>query len=479
MGFVQGVHREQLVLFPESLDEYIREDNPVRFIDAFVGGLDLRELGFERAVAKETGRPPYHPGDLLKLYLYGYVNHVRSSRKLEREAARNVEVMWLLRKLTPDFKTIADFRRDNGPGIVRACREFTVVCQEMGLFGGELVAIDGSRFKAVNGQRRNFTKPKLKKLIEKTDKKIREYLEQLDAADEEETDSDHPTAEELQEKIEQLKRRQAAHHELQEELEESGESQVSLTDPDARLMWRGVGSQAEVAYNVQISVDAKNKLILDHEVTNACTDAEQLTVMALRAKERLGVEKLDVLADSGYYDSDEVAACSEKGVSPYIPTPRNSSSNKRVALYGKEDFRYDAEANCYFCPAGQKLTYRFSGLRNGREILYYGTGGCKTCTRKARCTRKKKGRYIWRWANEAFLEAMAWRVRSQPEKVKQRRALVEHPFGTMKHSMQQGNFLTRGLAKVRTEMSLTVLAYNLKRVLGLVGTQRLLEAVGA
>lgn len=476
MGFVQGVHRDQLVMFPESLDEYIGDDNPVRFIDAFVESLDLRVLGFRRAVPMETGRPPYHPGALLKLYIYGYLNGVRSSRKLEKEANRNVEVMWLLGKLAPDFKTIADFRRDNGEAIRRAAREFTVVCRELDLFGGQLVAIDGSRFKAVNSRRRNFTKPKLKQLMEKTDKKIREYLEELDAADEEERDDQKPTAAELQEKIEKLKARKRGYQELQERLEESGESQISLTDPDARLMWRGPGSWHEVSYNVQITVDAKNKLIVDHEVTNACTDTDQLSPMAVRAKETLGVEKLEVLADKGYYDSEQVATCAKNGLDPYIPKPQNSS-NKREGLYSKEDFRFDPETNTYQCPAGQLLTYRYKSHRDGREIHYYVTGACKTCSQREQCTRNKKGRKIWRWVDEQYLDAMARRVWAQPEKVKLRRAMVEHPFGTMKHSMKQSDFLTRGMANVRTEMSLTVLVYNIKRALRLKGTQRLVAAL--
>jgi transposase len=476
MGFIQGIARSQMVLFPESLDEYITDDNPVRFIDAFVENLDLRALGFERVVPKETGRPPYSPGAMLRLYIYGYLNSVRSSRKLEKEANRNVEVMWLLGKLAPDFKTIADFRRDNGEEIRRACQEFTVVCRELELFGGELVAIDGSRFKAVNGRRRNFTGPRLKKLKEKADERIREYLQELDAADEEETGHDKPTAAELQEKIEKLKTRKLELQELQERLGESGESQISLTDPDSRLMWRGAGSQPMVAYNVQISVDAKNKLIVDHEVTNACTDTEQLSPMALRAKETLGVEELEVVADKGYYNSEQVATCAKGGVSPYIPKI-NNSSNRREGLYSKEDFHFDAEKNTYLCPAGQVLTYRSKSHRDNREIHYYATGACKTCSQKKRCTRNKRGRKIWRWVDEAYLDAMARRVRAQPEKVKRRREIVEHPFGTMKHSMKQGDFLTRGITNVRTEMSLTVLAYNFKRVLRLKGTKRMMAAL--
>jgi transposase len=477
MGFVEGIHRHQMVMFPELLDDYIADDNPVRFIDAFVDSLDLEALGFERAVPKETGRPPYHPGDLLKLYVYGYLNRVRSSRKLEKEANRNVEVMWLLGKLAPDFKTIADFRRDNGEPIRAVCREFTLLCRSLELFGGELVAIDGSKFKAVNSRERNFTERKFKALGKRVEAKIERYLQEMDENDAQETDSKKLTREELQERIEWLKRRKGICDELQQQMEKSGESQISLTDPDARSMTLGSNRGTEVGYNVQISVDAKHKLIVDHEVTNECNDMRQLSSMAIRAKEVLRVHSLEVVADGGYYNNEEIRDCTEGAIVPYVPKT-NPSNSKRAGLYTKEDFRYDAENDCYWCPAGQALRYSRSGTnRHGRKMRYYVSTRCKECAAKHKCTRDKRGRRIQRWEDEELLEEMARRMRSEPDKVKRRKSIVEHPFGTIKRSMDQGYFLTRRLCNVRTEMSLTMLAYNMKRVIGLRGTEELVAAL--
>lgn len=476
LGFIEGVNRTQGIMFPESLDEYIGDGNPVRFIDAFVDSLDLQALGFERAVPNETGRPPYYPGDLLKLYIYGYLNHVRSSRRLEKEANRNVELMWLLGKLAPDFKTIADFRRDNRQAIRAVCREFTLYCRELGMFGGELVAIDGSKFKAVNSRHRNFTERRLKGTIQRLDEKIERYLGELDTNDEQESESYKPTAEELREKIEALKKRKREYEALQGQLEESGEKQISLTDPDARSMPRGGKRGTEVAYNVQMSVDAKHHLIVDHEVTNKVTDQGQLSTMAIRAKEVLQVEELEALADMGYYDGKQVKTCLQEGITPYIPKP-NTSANTRLGLYGKQDFRYDPQNDCYWCPPGKELTYRFQTTEHGREIRYYATSACKHCDLKPKCTRSKQGRRITRWVDEALLEEMERRVQAEPEKVKRRKCIVEHPFATIKHTMNQGYFLMRGLPKVRSEMSLTVLAYNIKRVVRILGVQEMVEAL--
>jgi len=476
MGFVQGVHRNQVVMFPESLDEYIANDNPVRFIDAFVDSLDLQALGFERAVPEERGRPPYHPGDLLKLYLYGYVNRVRSSRRLETEAQRNVEVMWLLRKLAPDHKTIADFRRDNGKAIRAVFREFTVLCRRLELFGGQLVAIDGSKFKAVNSRDRNYTQAKLKRLKQRADEKIERYLEELDKQDEEEQDNEKPTAEELQQKIEWLRSRKKVYAELEERMDQSGESQVSLTDPDARSMVLGHGRGTEVAYNVQISVDAKHKLIVDHEVTNAGNDKNQLSSMAMRAKEALEVESLEVVADQGYYNSREIQDCIEGDVLPYIRKP-NTSNNR--GLFAREEFRYDGENDCYWCPAGNALPFRYQTTYRGQVVRDYYGPACGQCALKAKCTRRKEGRRIRRWVEEELLEDMDRRVHAEPDKVKRRKSIVEHPFGTIKRSMDQGYFLTRRLPGVRTETCLTMLAYNIKRVLGLKSIQELMAALPA
>ncbi len=474
MGFVQGVHRDQAVLFPESLDEYIAADNPVRFIDAFVDSLDLQALGFERAVPEQRGRPPYHPGDLLKLYVYGYLNRVRSSRRLEREAHRNVEVMWLLGKLTPDHKTIADFRRDNGKAIVAVFREFTLMCRRLGLFGGQLVAIDGSKFKAANSRERNYTQAKLERLNRRADEKIKRYLEELDQADEQEQDNEKPTAEELQEKIEWLRSRKKVYAELREQMDQSGESQVSLSDPDARRMMLGRSRGSEVGYNVQISVDAEHKLILDHEVTNAGNDKNQLSSMAIRAKKALGVESLEVVADQGYYSSEEIKSCIEGGVLPYIRKP-NTSNNR--GLFAREEFRYDDENDCYWCPAGKALPLQGQTTYRGQVVRDYVARDCGQCALKAKCTRRKDGRRIRRWVEEHLLEDLARRVQVEPHKVKCRKSIVEHPFGTIKRNMDQGYFLTRGLSGVRTETSLTMLAYNIKRVVRLKGVAELLAAL--
>lgn len=474
MRFVQGVHRDQVVMFPESLDEYIAADNPVRFIDAFVEGLDLQALGFERTIPAERGRPPYHPGDLLKLYLYGYLNRVRSSRRLEREAQRNVEVMWLLRKLAPDHKTIADFRRDNGKAIRAVFREFTVLCRRLELYGGQLVAIDGSKFKAVNSRERNYTAAKLKRLNQRADEKIERYLEELDEADEREQDDEKPTAEELQEKIEWLRNRKKVYAELQERMDQSGESQVSLTDPDARSMVLGHSRGTEVAYNVQISVDAKHKLIVDFEVTNAGNDKNQLSAMAIRAKEALEAESLEVVADQGYYSSTEIKDCIEGGITPYLRKPRDENSRGR---FPRARFRYDRENDCYWCPAGKALPFKYQTTYRGQEVRDYIAEDCDHCSLRPKCTRSKTGRKIRRLVDEELLEEMHRRVQAEPDKVKQRKTIVEHPFGTMKRSMDQGYFLTRRLPGVRTETCLTMLAYNIKRALGLKSVQELMAAL--
>lgn len=474
MPFISRTSREEVLLFPEALDDYITAENPVRFIDAFISSLDLSELGFTRAEPAATGRPAYDPADLLKLYVYGYLNRVRSSRLLEREATRNVEVMWLIGKLTPDFKTIADFRKDNLAAIKAVCREFTLLCKKLELFGGELVAIDGSKFKAVNNRTRNFNQKKLERSIKQIDERITGYLNELDAADQEQPETSRLTAAKLQEKINQLKERKLHYQALEKQLEESGEKQVSLTDPDSRSMPLSQG--ADVSYNVQTAVDSKHKLIVEHEVTNDVTDQAQLTVMAVRAKEMLDVESLDVVADRGYYDGDEVKKCAAAGITTYVSKPLTSVNTKR-GLYTKQDFTYDVERDCYCCPQGEELGFRFETIEQGRGTRYYATSACRTCAVKAQCTTNKGGRRITRWTDEHLLEEMERRVQAQPEVMKQRKQLSEHPFGTMKRTMQSGYFLMRGLKKVRAEMSLTVLSYNIKRVMNILGVEKMMEAV--
>ena len=476
MDYIEGTNRDQFLLFPESLDEYISGDNPVRFIDAFVESLDLQALGFSNSVLKETGRPPYHPGVLLKLYVYGYLNRIRSSRLLEKEAHRNVEVIWLTGRLAPDHKTIANFRRDNGKAVREVCRAFTRFCRELELFGGELVAIDGSKFKAVNNKGRNFTDRKLKRTMKDIDKKIDAYLDELDENDAKEPEERKLTTEELKEKIKTLRERMKEYKGFQKQMEESGETQISLTDPDSRSMPVGGGRTTDVAYNVQMSVDSKDKLILDHEVTNEVTDRSLLSQMSERAKEALGVEELDVLADMGYYDGQQVKDCTEAGITPYIPKA-DTSANRKLGLFAKDDFLYDPEQDCYWCPAEEKLTFRFQTTEKGRERRYYATPACGGCALKHACTRSKDGRRITRWVYEDVLEEMEARVQDEPEKVKLRKTIAEHPFGTIKRHMDQGYFLMKGLPNVGAEMSLTVLAYNFKRAVKILGVPKMLQAV--
>ncbi len=475
MSYIRGESREQMYLLPEVIDDYLEEANPVRFLDVFVEKLDLEGLGFQHATLAETGRPPYDPGDLLRLYLYGYLNRIRSSRRLEKEAARNLELMWLLRKLRPDFKTIADFRKENRAAIKRVCRELTLFCKQLDLFGGELVAIDGSKFQAVNSKGRNFSEAKLKRLLEELDAKIEAYLKQLDSQDVQEATIPTPKVQEWQEKLRQWQQRKDQYQSYHKQLQESGEKQLSLTDPDSRKMSMGQGSQ--VGYNVQLAVDEKHKLIVEHEVTNAVTDHEQLAPMAERTKATLGVATLDVVADRGYYDGAEVKKCERAGITAYIAKP-NTSANTKLGLFGKERFRYDAEKDVYRCPAGEELSYRFATEEKGRAIRYYSTAACGHCPLKARCTRNKDSRRITRWEYEDVLERMQERVTHHPALMGKRKMLVEHPFGTIKRWMDQGYFLMRGKEKVGAEMSLTVLAYNIKRAINILGVQQMVQALG-
>jgi transposase len=477
MDYIRGTSRNQVMLFPESVEDYITADNPVRFIDALVSKLDLAELGFNRTQPADTGRPAYDPGDLLRLYLYGYLNRVRSSRLLERETKVNIEVMWLLGKLSPDFKTIADFRRDNLKAIKQVCREFTLLCRKLELFGGELVAVDGSKFKAVNGRRRNFSEHRLKKSIQALDEKISTYLRSLDAADANDPDPDQPppSAADLQAKIATLRERKAKYEALHADLKASGAKQVSLTDRDARSMIVHFNS-TDVCYNVQTAVDEKHQLIVEHEVTNDPTDHAHLAEMALRAKETLRVEQLEVVADRGYYDGAEVKHCAEAGITTYIPKPI-TSVNKQRGLFTKQDFSYDEAKDCYVCPAGAELHYRYESFEQNRMIRYYTTGKCLTCPIKAKCTTNARGRRITRWVDEKFLDDMARRVRARPELLRRRQQLSEPPFGTIKRAMNQGYFLMKGLDKVAAEMSLTVLSYNLKRAINILGVEKLIAAL--
>lgn len=474
MAYFAGPDRSQAVLLPEVLDDSVAAENPVRVLDAFVAQLDLGWLGFQRAVPAETGRPGYDPRDLLRLYLYGYLHRIRSSRRLEQETHRNVELMWLLRRLTPAFKTIADFRRDHPKALKGVCREFLLLCRRLDLFGGELLAIDGSKFRAVNARDRSYTPARLATLQRDIDRTIARYLRELERQDQVEVGTESPRTEVLQEKIVALQQRRARYEALQQELAASGETARSLTDPDSRPMMDG--GRIEVCYNGQTAVDAKHKLIVAEDVTNAAGDRDQLSPMATAAQDVLGGATPVVVADQGYYHGTEIKACLEAGLTPLVPRPLTSANEAR-GLFTKDDFVYEADVDAYRCPAGERLTYRSTTVELDRTIKNYRTSACGRCALKPRCTRNRDGRKLTRWVDEHLMEAMEARLRRDRSLFAQRKTLSEHPFGTMKRAMDHGYFLLKGLPKVRGEFSLAVLAYNLKRVLSIVGVPHLAAAL--
>jgi transposase len=476
--FVEGADRGQSTLFPECLDDWIDENNPVRVIDAFVDTLDLGALDFEGVAPAETGRPAYHPSVLLKLYVYGYLNRVQSSRRLERETGRNVELMWLLGRLVPDHKTVADFRKDNGRAIRKVCARFVELCREMGLLAKASVAIDGSKFKAVNNRDRNITRAKVERRRAQLEESVARYLSQLDTADRHEpTDVLATKTERLKEKLTKLKEEMAKLASLEAQMLASPDRQVSLTDPDSRSMATSGRGSGVVGYNVQVAVDTEHHLIVAHEVTNSGSDRSQLANMAKQAKAILQAEELAAVADRGYFNSPQILECAEAGITVTLPKPMTSGA-KSQGRFGKQDFVYVPEKDIYRCPAGEQLTYRFTAEEHGKTIRRYWTTACPKCSLKPRCTTGPERR-IPRWEHEHLLEAVQERLDANPEAMRVRRETVEHPFGTMKARMGATHFLTKTLPKVATEMALSVLAYNLTRVMNIVGVKPLIAAIGA
>jgi transposase len=476
MGYIKGVEREQGVLFPESLDEYVEENNEVRAIAAFIEYLPFDELGFVRGEAAETGRPGYDPKMLMGLYIWGHMNSIRSSRKLEKECARNVELMWLTGRLKPDFKTLCRFRRDNGEGINEVLVRFRMWCEGAELYGKELVAIDGSKFKAVNSTQRNMTQGKLEKLIARTRAAVKSHMAEVEEADALEDEEERAvTAEELKRKIEGIEEYLKRQEALLEEMKGNGEKQRSLTDPDSRLMKTAKGMQ--VGYNVQTAVDDKHKLIVAVEVTNEAADQEQLPEMARKAKEALNVEELTVVADGGYYGCEEIKACEDEGITAYVPV-RESVVAEHLGVFPRDRFGYDEERDVYVCPAGADLKVVGRDVKHARyskEYRIYGTKECKGCPLRAQCTTSKYGRKIKRWVNQEVLDRLRARLRENPEILRRRKALVEHPFGTIKVAMNHERFLMKGLRHVATEIKLTVLCYNFKRVMSILGKGKMIE----
>jgi transposase len=478
VAYIKGQERNQIILFPESIDDYISDENPVRIIDAFVSNLDMKELGFTRSSPYSVGPPGYDPKDMLKLYLYGYLNQTRTSRRLEREATKNLEVIWLMKKLTPDFKTISEFRRNNKQALRQVFRKFTLLCKEWGLFGKELVAIDGSKFKADNSKKNNFSQKKIDRHLKYIDEKINGYIKMLDEGDAQDSPERNLSASEIKAKIEELNIRKEKYETIQEELTIKGEAELSTTDKDAKLMG-GSKKAVEVGYNVQTAVDDKHNLIVDFDVINISSDQNQLSNMALKAKEILGVNELEVLADKGYYNADDLLNCEQNEITTYVPKPayRNGTGDENFKL---DNFKYDPERDVYICPMGHELERE--AKKDGTKKLcpyYQNYAACDKCEVKDRCTKAKKGRQIRRSKEQDILDKINARTTENKEKYLKRQMIVEHPFGTVKRAMNAGYFLTRGFASVRAEVSLTFLAYNLKRVINILGVKAIMERLEA
>jgi len=467
-GFIEGENRQQSTLFPERVDDYVEEDSVVRVVDVFIDRLDISGLGFKTEHA-DTGRPGYHPRTMLKIYVYGYLNQVHSSRRLEREAKRNVELMWLTGRLSPDFKTIADFRRHNGEAIRLVCREFVMLCRKLNLLS-DTVAVDGSKFKAVNNRDKNFTKAKMKRRIAEVEASIERYLEQLDEAD-----TSAPTEDQhrIKDRIAALTEEMDRLKKLEVRMLESPDEQISLTDPDCRSMKsRGAGI---VGYNVQTAVDVETHLIVAHEVTNVGIDRRQLGPMAIKAQEILASDNtITVIADQGYYRGEELLVCEEAGITAYV-AKADTSGKRDKGESTRKQFRYIPEDDEYECPAGERAIYRFTRTEAGKQIRRYWSSACSSCSIKSKCT-PSDYRRISRWEHEDVVERAEARLTSYPEAMRVRRATVEHPFGTLKQWMGSG-FITKRKHNVSTEMSLHVLAYNMKRAMNLVGAKAILDAI--
>jgi len=473
MSYLRGPDRSQVQLLPPCVEDYVPAEAPARFIEAFAEGLNLEALGFKRTQAADTGRPPYHPRDLLKLYLYGYLNRIRSSRRLEAEAARNLELIWLLRGLRPDFKTIADFRKDNRGVFKAVFRQFNLLCRKLDLFGAELVVIDGCKFKAVNNAQRYYSQAQLQELIKSIDANIESYLSRLDGQDQQAEGTTTPNRQELKDKIEQLKERKGDYGELLNGMVAAKQSQIALTDPDSR--WQ---KKVGLGYNVQIAVDAKHHLIVEQQVVQDANDRGQLAALALAAKEQLGVEQLKVVADAGYHEAEQLAKCEQAQIETYVSAPGTTSgrSTKGQEVHPKEAFKYDATTDSYQCPAAQRLERGYETESKGKDRLYYyNIEACANCPQKGACTTAPY-RKISRLVNEAVVERQALRTAAHPEIIKARKTIVEHVFGTLRN-WGHDEFLMKGQEKVGAESSLSSLAYNLRRVLSLVSLDSWMKVI--
>lgn len=475
MGYVNGEDREQVSYTLSCLDDFINDNNPVRVIDAFVDSLDMEEVKFSKTKFAVTGRPPYDPRHLLKLYIYGYMNRIRSSRRLEAETKRNLELMWLINKLNPDFKTISDFRKDNKEAISSIFKKFVLLCKGWDLFGKELVAIDGTKIRAQNSKKKNFNNDKLDKRIKELNKKIDEYLKSMDENDKTEENNSEISKSDIAKRVEELKQRKQKYETYKEILKDSGETQISETDPDSRSM--PDNQKINIGYNVQTVIDDKYKLITNIEVTNEVKDINLLSSMAKKSKETLEVESLDVLADKGYYKATEIKECIDNNINVYIPKPENSIKSPEDGFQSSE-FMYNDENDTYTCPGGFILEHRSNSTKKDGKLMkrYHNHSACKTCPVKDKCTKSKESkRSIDRWEHEEILIKVQQQTKENWDKYRKRQQLSEHPFGTIKRGFDSSYVLTKGLSSVRAELSLTFFTYNLKRVINILGVREILS----
>ena len=486
-SYVEGLSRSQTFLLPKTIEQYIEPDNPVRFIDAYVNTLDMEKLGFTHSTPQEFGRPSYNPKDLCKLYLYGGLNHIRSSRKLERECKTNLEAMWLLKGLAPDFKTIADFRKDNPQAIGALFKEFVAFLKDLSLYGAKQVTVDGTKLRAVNANDKAFTQRALAKRIKVMEKSVKHYLEELDAADKQETTDEQQAVSESSEdakafevdKLAALLEKKEKSQEILSKMEKSGQKEVALTDPDCRQMMNH--GRVESCYNMQAAVDSKNHLIVNYLVTNEASDLNQLSGVAISAKETLDVEQIDCISDKGYFDFVEIKQCVDSGVTPYVAVKRSGSGGGLVSPeFTADKFIYDKGADVYVCPAGQRLFFQFGTFQDGMDRRVYKClkGVCSSCRFfMTKCTGNKRGRLIWRWVHEAVVDDMRKRMRLHPEVMGERKKVVEHMFGTLKRAFGSPYLLLRGLRKVSGEVGLLLFSYNLRRALNILGVEALIGAL--
>jgi len=472
MRYIEGISRKRRISFPEYIDDYITEVNPVRVIDAFVDSLDLDTLGFKKP--KDFGRPGYNPADMLKLFMYGYMNKITSSRRLEAEAGRNIELMWLLRKLKPDYRTISEFRKENKDAIQKVFRQLVSLCKDWDLFGMEVVAVDGSKFRACNSKKNNFSEKSLKRKIKYIDEKLEEYMSELDRNDETEVSSRIPDKEEIKKRIEELRKRKETYQEYKDELQEKGINEISTTDPDARLMAVN-NNGVDVCYNVQTVVDNKYKLIVDYNVINNPADQGQLSEMACRAKDIFEVDSIKALADKGYYNAEDLKECEDKHVETYVAKQVFSNATGEREFYS-DRFKYNKEKDVYVCPAGYELSCSTKKVtEKTKRLKYENKEACSRCEYRNLCTKSGKGRIITRTIDQDFLDTVDQRTRENKELYKTRQMIVEHPFGTIKRGWGITYFLTKGIESVKTEVSLAFLSYNMKRIMNILGIKEILK----